>query len=313
MGRACNISGQRFGALTAVRCLDMNNKGYRVWLCRCDCGGEIAVDTRRLKRGIVTNCGCVPKENARSGSLAEDLSGQRFGLLLVLQRTENKKGHTCWLCRCDCGRTCAVTAHELKSGAVKSCGCMRGLGEHGFLDISGRRFGLLTAMYPLSRRNGRGSVYWHCQCDCGGETDVSEDDLARGNNRSCGCLKKQAQQDIPNRLHRIDGTCVEILEKRKHRSDNSSGFRGVYCLKNGRFRASIGFKGQRFNIGTFETFEKAVEARLEAEKKIHGGFVKAYYRWQEKCALKDGAKDSELLFHVEKKNGEFVVTTNMED
>ena len=251
MGRACNISGQRFGALTAVRCLDMNNKGYRVWLCRCDCGGEIAVDTRRLKRGIVTNCGCVPKENARSGSLAEDLSGQRFGLL--------------------------------------------------------------TAMYPLSLRNGRGSVYWHCRCDCGGETDVSEDDLARGNNRSCGCLKKQAQQDIPNRLHRIDGTCVEILEKRKHRSDNSSGFRGVYCLKNGRFRASIGFKGQRFNIGTFETFEKAEEARLEAEKKIHGGFVKAYYRWQEKCALKDGAKDSELLFHVEKKNGEFVVITNMED
>lgn len=312
MGKARDIQGQRFGALTAIQSTESNKNGYRIWLCRCDCGGEVAVDSRSLKRGSIKNCGCVPKGNARNGNRAEDLSGQRFGRLSVLCRTENRKGRTCWLCRCDCGRTCSITAHELKAGKVKSCGCIRRLNEKGIADISGKQFGILTAIYPLSRRDSKGSVYWHCHCACGSEADVTEDDLVSGNNRSCGCLKRQAQQDLQNRLHHIDGTCVELLENRKYRSDNTSGFRGVFCQKNGHFRVSIGFKGQRFNIGTYDSFEKAVEARLEAEEKIHNGFVRAYYRWQEIRSTQAAGECSTLLFRVEKKNGELTVITNME-
>lgn len=40
-------------------------------------------------------------------------------------------------------------------------------------DLSGQKFGLLTAMYPTERRDHRGSVYWHCVCECGNEIDVS--------------------------------------------------------------------------------------------------------------------------------------------
>ena len=66
----------------------------------------------------------------------------------------------------------------------------------------------------------------------------------------------------------VDGTCVEMLEKRKHRSDNTSGFRGVYQLRNGKYRATIGFKGKRFYIGTFVDYQDAVQARQEAESTI---------------------------------------------
>ncbi len=55
-----------------------------------------------------------------------DLTGKKFGNLTVIKRTHNtKKGNTRWICKCDCGNETIVTAGNLKSGAVKSCGCLR--------------------------------------------------------------------------------------------------------------------------------------------------------------------------------------------
>ena len=82
-------------------------------------------------------------------------------------------------------------------------------------DLTGRQFGLLTAMYPTEQRDKRGSVYWHCVCECGNTIDVSAAALIQRNNRSCGCLKDKNQKEIAERRHLVDGTCVEILEKRK--------------------------------------------------------------------------------------------------
>ena len=98
-------------------------------------------------------------------------------------------------------------------------------------DLSGQKFGLLTAVYPTERRDHRGSVYWHCVCECGNEIDVAAGALLDGNNRSCGCLKDKNQKQIAQRRHFVDGTCVEVLEKRKKRRDNESGFRGVFYLR----------------------------------------------------------------------------------
>lgn len=47
-------------------------------------------------------------------------------------------------------------------------------------DLSEQKFGLLTAMYSTERRDHRGSVYWHCVCECGNEIDVSADALMDG-------------------------------------------------------------------------------------------------------------------------------------
>jgi hypothetical protein len=60
-----------------------------------------------------------------------DLTGQRFGRLLVIRRTDDyvvpSTGKRCvrWLCRCDCGTTLHVTATQLKRDgpkATRSCG-----------------------------------------------------------------------------------------------------------------------------------------------------------------------------------------------
>ena len=82
-------------------------------------------------------------------------------------------------------------------------------------DLSGRKFGMLTAKYATEKRDKRGSVYWHCVCDCGNEVEVTAAGLVHGNYHSCGCLQKKNRQEIAQRRHLVDGTCVEVLEKRK--------------------------------------------------------------------------------------------------
>lgn len=52
-----------------------------------------------------------------------DLTGKRFGRLLVSYRVENKERKACWHCVCDCGNEKDIVARSLTSGATVSCGC----------------------------------------------------------------------------------------------------------------------------------------------------------------------------------------------
>lgn len=49
-----NPVGMRFGRLTVIE--RVKSTGFAVWLCRCDCGGEIEVMRRDLTSGAVTHC-----------------------------------------------------------------------------------------------------------------------------------------------------------------------------------------------------------------------------------------------------------------
>jgi hypothetical protein len=55
---------------------------------------------------------------------AIDIAGQRYGMLVVLERAGNNgSGKSIWTCRCDCGRISTPTSNNLRSGAARSCGC----------------------------------------------------------------------------------------------------------------------------------------------------------------------------------------------
>lgn len=58
-----------------------------------------------------------------------DLTGNKYGRLLVTSRAANKIEHsgrkrTMWNCICDCGNTVIVDSDHLRSGHSKSCGCI---------------------------------------------------------------------------------------------------------------------------------------------------------------------------------------------
>ena len=57
----------------------------------------------------------------------EDLTGQKFGRLTVIERVYDYKGKSkgvYWLCRCECGGTTITTKYQLKSKRCQSCGCL---------------------------------------------------------------------------------------------------------------------------------------------------------------------------------------------
>lgn len=123
-----DLTGQKFGMLTVVRQgkskTSPNGTVKTMWLCKCDCGNEVLRSSQNLRKGYSVSCGCE-KARKTSERKLEDLTGQRFGKLVVVSRAPTENKSTRWNCRCDCGNETVVLAENLKKGHTSSCGCYR--------------------------------------------------------------------------------------------------------------------------------------------------------------------------------------------
>lgn len=117
-----NLTGQKFGRLTVV-CRAENKNGRTMWHCKCECGNEKDIIATSLTRGLTKSCGCFHNEDLSNRKL-NDLTGKKFGRLLVIERAENRGRQTYWKCRCDCGKIKEINGAKLKNGHTKSCGCL---------------------------------------------------------------------------------------------------------------------------------------------------------------------------------------------
>ena len=126
----------------------------------------------------------------------KDLIDQKFNRLLVvsLNRIDANPGdthrRTFWNCLCDCGNDAVVESHNLRSEAVKSCGCYRNeqIKERCFIDLTGMRFGKLLVL-DIAYKNKTGGYYWNTVCDCGNPKVAGGAKLRGGRAQSCGCIK----------------------------------------------------------------------------------------------------------------------------
>ena len=127
MGKYKDLTGEKYGKLTVICRSDSrrtNGGALKTrWLCKCECGETIVVDTGHLKSGHTKSCGCNLKN--RVAHNIEDLTGEKFGRLTVVERATNKGGQVYWNCKCDCGNEKTVRASHLKNGLIVSCGCYR--------------------------------------------------------------------------------------------------------------------------------------------------------------------------------------------
>ena len=58
VGKTKDLTGMRFGKLTAIRLDEQKYKNNCMWVCQCDCGKEVIVVTHNLLAGNTTSCGC---------------------------------------------------------------------------------------------------------------------------------------------------------------------------------------------------------------------------------------------------------------
>lgn len=131
-----------------------------------------------------------------------DLTGQCFGRLIVLNKTEKRCGHNIvWHCKCECGNECDINGGDLRQGKTKSCGCLRKEttsllgtkygGQKQNEDITNQKFNKLTALSYNSEQKK-----WKCKCDCGNYVYVRISDLKSNNTQSCGCLRKETTSKL---------------------------------------------------------------------------------------------------------------------
>lgn len=312
MSKSVDLTGKRFGHLTVIEKTGEQEDRYWTWHCKCDCGNKIVVNTKRLTRGTISHCGCEKKSKIAIGPIPDDLIGKRYGKLTVLRLDKQlDSGKTSWFCQCDCGNQCVVTSYSLHYKKRKSCGCLhRELDAGTEVDLTGQVFGRLTAKEATPRKDRKGSPLWRCLCECGTEILVSQESLTQGQYRSCGCVRQERQESLHDNLTLVDKTCVEVLERRKSRSDNTSGFRGVSKGPDGKWLVTIGLQSKRYYVGLYSDFDYAVKARLHMEKALHDGFIEAYQTWQQCAAENDSwGKENPFYFHVEKSGSDFHIDT----
>ena len=283
-----DLRNQRFGRLTVigepVTFINSRNRKERKWPCRCDCGTEKYILERTLLYDGAKSCGCLQRENSAKAATL-DLQGKTFGELTALHvakdHSRDSRGGIWWHCKCSCGNEIDVLASLLATGRKTHCGC-KADPHYYSIDISGRKFGRLTAHHPLMKRDAKGSVIWHCVCDCGNEVDLSYNVLMYSDIRSCGCWKRERESKLGELLTHVDGTSIDMIKSKKVPMDNTSGYRGVY-LVNRKYIAKIVFQKKQYHLGSFDNIEDAAKARKEAEALLFDRVSEHYAKWKRKA------------------------------
>jgi hypothetical protein len=135
---AKDYSGIKIGLLTILRRVEDNKWGQIQVECRCDCGELIVRPLNKTKlQGAPYGCGC---------GATKDITGQRFGKLTVIKKSDFKKGATnYWHCVCDCGKETDVAVNHLNGDKTRTCGCGQGV-KHGLYKEHGKEAKIWSGM-----------------------------------------------------------------------------------------------------------------------------------------------------------------------
>ena len=235
-----------------------------------------------------------------------DLTGKIFERLTVKSRGPDyispKGNHVPrWWCECACGRQelVLVVGASLKSGDTKSCGCLvkervsESNSKSNYFDVEAEEYAI---GYTLL-----GEPFW---------IDKEDVDLVKqycwhyDDKGYLSARDKENKRDI--KLHRLimgfpDSKLYEVDHKNhpprnEHKVDNrkqnlvivtrsqnqmnasmqinnTSGVKGVdYHKASQKWRARIGINRTSIDLGLFDNFEDAVQARKEAEVKYFGKY-----------------------------------------
>lgn len=274
--RFYDLTGKRFGHLTAEVKLPPSKDGKTRWQCSCDCGNICTVTSLELRNGQKTDCGCITKSHAGNFEII-DLTGKRFGKLFVLAKAPTEKdGRTRWICQCDCSNAYVATSQALRKGFAKSCGCGRKK------DITGMRFGHLTAIERSEQyivRNKYGKRYlWKCNCDCGNIVYRLPEKLRDDIDSACDdCLSKLKVASMVENAGFVEGTQLAKIVSIKPTAANTSGVRGVIWNKRTqKWRAMLVFQRTSHYLGEYREFNDAVNARKAAEEKYYLPFLEKH-------------------------------------
>lgn len=224
-----------------------------------------------------------------------DITNLRFGRLIALKVDHIKKYKSGsqiehWLCQCDCGNKTIVNKYSLISGNTKSCGCL----NSELASVRNSRTNRYENKddYIIGYDYNNNEFYfdkedfdkvkihcWHIDKNHGYPKTVIKGVKIYLHNYILPNNKKLFVDHIngnkaDNRKNNLRFvTASQNLMNTKLRSDNVSGYKGVYYnKKNNRWYARITVNKKTINLGSSKDKEDAIKMRKEAEEKYFGEY-----------------------------------------
>lgn len=232
------------------------------------------------------------------------MTGKKVGRLTIIERSESRiisgKKATYWKCRCECGKEKEVRGDSLRDGSVLSCGCLK---DETARKLARERKKLnkydLTGEYGIGYTSNKNDAFYF---DLEDYDKIKKYTWRTVNGGYIKTEQKRGDKIETIALHRLvmnvlnDNRCIDhinhnVKDNRKCNlriasiqenvwnssvsKNNNSGVTGVYKSHN-KWQAVIMISGKNINLGRYDKFEDAVEARLNAEKKYQGEWAYNY-------------------------------------
>lgn len=205
-------------------------------------------------------------------------TGERVGRLVVVGRSGATDKNSIWEVRCDCGNTKHLQGSQLRSGSTTSCGCYltekigRPVENHGMTRT--KEYKTWISMCGRTSRPDESTRKWYFDKGIGVSSEWKLSFMQF----------YEDMGDCPEgySLDRIDSggdyskyNCrwasleLQSINKGLY-CNNTSGKTGVSLNQHGKYIAYLYNNGNRIHLGSYETYENAVEARLKAEEQYWG-------------------------------------------
>lgn len=166
----------------------------------------------------------------------KDLTGQRFGRLVVIGDSGKRKrnGDILWLCKCKCGNKILVRTWQLTSGQTLSCKCLR---------AEGMKKGAKIYREEMNEKQKKNRL----------ET-----------------LDKGRVEDLK------ENTKISSLDQKISKRNSSGTKGVYWNKQQKKWIASIMFKNKYIYLGVFKNKKDAINAREEAEEKYFKPILDKY-------------------------------------
>lgn len=235
MGQFVDLTGQKFGKLTIIKYLQMNERGenkQNIWRCQCECGNIIDASSNHLTTSHTTSCGCVQRE--RSAQIARETKSMTNKYEFC---DDYVIGYT------NSGQQFLFDKEDYD--IVKQY-CWRQT-NNGYIVAS-------------DKPNGKKIIYWLHRLVMNASDEIIIDHIrgekSRYDNRKSNLRSATKSQNCMNR---------------KKPSNNTSSVTGVRWHKaSNKWQVGIGVNGKQIYLGVYDDFDEAVRIRKEAEEKYFG-------------------------------------------
>lgn len=212
----------------------------------------------------------------------KDIKGDKFSKLTVVgfSHINEKKRTAIWDCICECGKHTKASGTNLRSGMVRSCGCLRKdtlskIPRYNFDDLTGKVFGLLTVI--KEGRHERYFTMWECKCECGNIKEVARCNLISGRQISCGCFNKSISSSrakthglSTTRIYKIWAGMISRCYNPKVSHFNDYGGRGIRVCEEWRSDFMVFYNDMK------DTYDDTLQIdRID----VNGNYCKENCRW----------------------------------